>query len=104
NADAVCAFERRLEERGFIVAACIRPASVSRGGEFDPIGARAWAETFLSLPSLPAGTRLREILTGRDLIAGELPDAAGRLSLAEIFATLPVAVIEVKCADSPTRD
>ena len=44
KADAVCAFERRFEQRVLIVAACIRPASVSRGGEIDPTGAQAWAQ------------------------------------------------------------
>jgi (1->4)-alpha-D-glucan 1-alpha-D-glucosylmutase len=94
KADAVCAFTRRIEGKVLIVAVCIRPASVSHGGEFAPTGARAWANTELPLPELPAGTGLREVLTGRDLSALAAGEGECRLSMGEIFATLPVAVIE----------
>ena len=93
KADAVCAFERRFEQKALIVATCIRPASVSEGGKVAPIGAEAWANTVLPLPDLPANARLREVLTGRELCAS-VHEGESRLSLGEIFATLPVAVIE----------
>ena len=44
RAEAVCAFERRHEQRVLIVAACIRPASVSGGGEVTPVGAEMLGE------------------------------------------------------------
>jgi (1->4)-alpha-D-glucan 1-alpha-D-glucosylmutase len=94
QADAVCAFERRLGERVLIVAVCVRPASVSRGGEIDPTGA-AWTETFSPVPELKAGVRLREVLTAREICTPAVKGGASHLSLAEAFATLPVAVIEI---------
>ena len=95
KADAVCAFERRLGERVLIVAVCIRPASVSRGGEIDPLGGAAWTETFLPVTELPAGGRLKEVLTNRKICTKAATDGESQLSLAEVFATLPVAVLEV---------
>jgi (1->4)-alpha-D-glucan 1-alpha-D-glucosylmutase len=94
KADSVCAFERRFERNALIVAVCIRPASVSEGGEIAPI-AQTWDNTVLPLPGLPPGTRLREVLTGRELSAPAVEEGESRLPLGEIFATLPVAVIEV---------
>ena len=94
RAEAVCAFERRYEQRVLIVAACIRPASVSGGGAVPPVGAEAWEKTLLPLPDLPVGTRLKEVFTGRDLwtVAGQ--DGETLLPVGEILATLPVAVME----------
>ena len=59
-----------------------------------PVGAESWEKTFLPLPDLPVGTRLKEVFTGRDLstVAGQ--DGESQLSLGEILATLPIAVIE----------
>jgi (1->4)-alpha-D-glucan 1-alpha-D-glucosylmutase len=94
KADAVCAFERRFEEQVLIVATCIRPASVSERGAIAPTGERAWANTVLPLPGLPESTRLKEVLTGRELRAS-MQEGECRLSLGEMFATLPIAVIEI---------
>jgi (1->4)-alpha-D-glucan 1-alpha-D-glucosylmutase len=94
RADAVCAFERRLGDRVLIVAVCIRSAGVSRDGEIDPIGAAVWAKTFLSVPEISAGTRVKELLTGGELSSAAAEAGESRFSLGEVFATLPVAVIE----------
>jgi (1->4)-alpha-D-glucan 1-alpha-D-glucosylmutase len=93
KADAVCAFARRFEQRVLIVAACIRPAGVSDGGRVAPIGAEAWANTVLPVPDLPAGAKLKEVLTGRELCAS-VQEGESRLSLCEMFGTLPIAVVE----------
>ena len=77
-----------------IVATCIRPLSVAGDGEALPIGAGPWENTFLPLPELVVGTRLEELFSGRDLTAMAGPDGESRISLGDIFATLPVAVIE----------
>ena len=92
KADAVCVFERRFEQRVLIVAACIRPASVSDGGKVAPIGTKAWANTVLTLPGLAVGTRLKEVLPAAS--SPSVQEGESRLLLGEIFATLPIAVVE----------
>lgn len=93
HAAAVCAFERRYERTGLIVAVCIRPASVSTPDDAPPVGSDSWAKTFLPLEGLPGDAKLRELLTGRELAFATGPDDDTILRLEDVFATMPVAVV-----------
>ena len=71
RAEAVCVFERRYEQRVLIVAACFDPERPrwrnGSSGRLRAVG-DGWP-----LPDLPVGTRLKEVLAGRDLwtVAGQ---------------------------------
>lgn len=80
RADRVCAFLRRSGEDALLTAIARFPAR----GEAEP----GWAGTTLPLPEGTAGTRWRDLLTGRDL-----SPADGRLAADELFATLPAAAL-----------
>ncbi|MBY0229158.1 MAG: malto-oligosyltrehalose synthase [Gemmataceae bacterium] len=75
HAEAACAFVRRSGEDWALAAACIRPVRVSGG----------WGDTSLPVPQ----GRLRNVLTGE-----EVPAHEGRVRAADLFAVLPVALLE----------
>lgn len=54
-----------------------------------PTGRTVWRDTVLVLPDTAAGTRLRNLLTDEIVVAGD----GGSLALAEVFASLPAAVL-----------
>jgi (1->4)-alpha-D-glucan 1-alpha-D-glucosylmutase len=87
RADHVCAFVRRHEGRVALAAA---PRLVTRLAPDDglPLGTAAWADTRLTVPGVEPGRRLRNLLTGEELIAGQ-----GAVSAAEVFANFPVALL-----------
>ena len=66
KAEYLCAFQRQHQEHALIVATCIRPVSAAPDETTPPVGAAAWADTFLPLLQLPSDTSLTEILTGRE--------------------------------------
>jgi (1->4)-alpha-D-glucan 1-alpha-D-glucosylmutase len=84
----VIAFCRSLGERQVLAAA----ARFYTRLPDPPVGARAWGDSSLALDS-SAGTIYREILTGRDLPASAGTEGPS-LALAEVFALLPVALLE----------
>jgi (1->4)-alpha-D-glucan 1-alpha-D-glucosylmutase len=95
RASAVCAYLWKHETSQIAVTACIRPATVSAGREVPPLGTEAWADTFLPLPEAKPGAAWRNVLTGETLVAQECGGSVG-LWLKEVFAVLPVAVVEMK--------
>jgi (1->4)-alpha-D-glucan 1-alpha-D-glucosylmutase len=88
RAAQVVAFRRSLGERAALAAA----ARFYTRLPDPPVGARAWGDSSLAIDA-PPGMVYREILTGR-----ELPVSAGAdgpsLALADVFALLPVALLE----------
>jgi (1->4)-alpha-D-glucan 1-alpha-D-glucosylmutase len=61
----------------------------ARFGGAPPTG-EAWRETRLTLPEDLRGAEYREVFTNRPLSSG------GQLDLEEVFAVLPVALVEVR--------
>ena len=74
RADGVCAFVRRAGDEWALAAACIRPVSAEAG----------WGDTAIRVP----GT-VRNVLTGAAVPAHE-----GRVRVGDLFAMLPVALLE----------
>jgi (1->4)-alpha-D-glucan 1-alpha-D-glucosylmutase len=98
QADHVLAFARTEPGRAVVVAVTRLPA----GFQSDPgpsvpiVSPAAWGETALVLPRNLAGRRMADALSAKNGDSGhEAMAAAGRLRLAELFAHLPVAVLEV---------
>ena len=81
DADCVCAFARRLGDRCAIIAVALFPMRVEAG-----VG---WAGTVVTTPSCASGRRLRDVLTGAEMLAAETLDPY------VMFRKLPVAVLEI---------
>jgi len=88
RADHVAAFARRAGNRGVIAAAGRLFASLGLEPGTPPVGAQAWRDTRIDTGWLPAGTLLRDAVSGTERAAGD------ELALAELFATAPVALLE----------
>jgi (1->4)-alpha-D-glucan 1-alpha-D-glucosylmutase len=89
-AQCVVAF-RRATAAGAVLAVAPRlTAQLSPEGE-PPLGS-IWQDTALAMRD-PAGTRYRDILTGREVVIRER-DGAPALLLCEALAVLPVALLE----------
>ncbi|HEV3145627.1 MAG TPA: malto-oligosyltrehalose synthase [Gemmataceae bacterium] len=93
QATALCAFHWRHSERSIVVAACIRPATVTAGREVLPFGADVWGDTFLQLPDAKPNVNWRSVLTGEKVKTQQSNELTG-LWLKDAFAVLPVAVLE----------
>ena len=93
----VIAFARGAGERP-VIALAGRFFAALTGGGTEPLTASAWGDTQVSLaPVLPKGgraPRLREALSGRTLTPATA-DGQPALRLADVFAHLPVALVEV---------
>jgi (1->4)-alpha-D-glucan 1-alpha-D-glucosylmutase len=88
----ICAFVRR--QNGVVaVAAAPRLMThlVPNMGEL-PLGGAVWQDTRLLLPGTEPGRRLRNMLTGEELVAGEHEGLAA-LMAADVFASVPVALL-----------
>jgi (1->4)-alpha-D-glucan 1-alpha-D-glucosylmutase len=89
----VVAFGRHREGR-YAVAIVSRLVASLMGAEAEeaPIGPETWGETCLLVPDLPVPRRWRDLLTDNIV---EVREMEGRpvLSLAEVFQTLPVALL-----------
>lgn len=83
----VCAFARRLGARAAVVAAG-RFFLALGAAERPPVGLGAWGDTALLLPADLVERTWRDVLTGRRIPAGSKP------ALADLFAELPVALLE----------
>ena len=91
RAGQVLAFARQGPD-GWVVVAVPRLPMALGGGM--PLGAAAWGDTRLVLPE-EAGTRWRAPLARTDVTT-----AGGRLSLAELFGQIPVALLS-SAPDAP---
>jgi (1->4)-alpha-D-glucan 1-alpha-D-glucosylmutase len=89
GAGHVCAYARARGGEAVIAVAPRLVVGLTGGVARAPVGAEVWGETRLRLPGELAGARYRDVLTGRELAA----DSDG-LPLAEVLATLPVALLE----------
>jgi (1->4)-alpha-D-glucan 1-alpha-D-glucosylmutase len=92
----VVAFARRLGNQLIVVASGRLFAQLDLTVGEPPTGARAWTDAALDVSFLPSGTRLKDVLTGEVYAPSE-----GRLSVASVFAQLPVALISVEPDGAP---
>jgi len=83
----VVAFGRMHEGAALIAVAARLYAGLCLEPDRAPVG-NLWGDTAVDLSPLPAGGRWRDAFSGRDFDA-----AAESLPLADVFATLPVAVL-----------
>ncbi len=87
----VVAFARRRGEREVLAVVARFYTQLQTKGATLPLGAAVWGDTALSLGESPAPGRYLDVLTGREIeTRGETPE----LPLAEVFAHLPVALLE----------
>jgi (1->4)-alpha-D-glucan 1-alpha-D-glucosylmutase len=92
-ADHIVAFARRLEDEEVIVAVPRLVAGLVGRDLRDPIGEEIWSRSRLLLPESEPGRSYRNVLTGEVIAAGSAEQGAA-LQMAEVFAHLPVALLE----------
>jgi (1->4)-alpha-D-glucan 1-alpha-D-glucosylmutase len=92
HAEGLCAFLRVAEAERVLVAGCIRPVRVTEGRPELPVGA-CWGDTFLALPDMEAGARLRNVFTGEEVRVTERDGTAG-VPAREALAVLPFGLWE----------
>lgn len=80
KAETICAFARRFGDSEVVIATARFPARL----QADP----CWKETRIVIPSAPAGSKWRNILTGIEFRAID-----GAMLAGQVFAHLPVAVL-----------
>jgi (1->4)-alpha-D-glucan 1-alpha-D-glucosylmutase len=88
-----CAFLRRSSRKSVIVAVP-RLVKSLLGDEMIPCGENVWGDSTLVVPGSDPGTRYRNIFTG-EAVSIVRDNEANSLRLAEIFASSPVAVLEM---------
>ncbi len=97
RAEHVIAFARRQGDAEIVVAVPRFPARLERAGtrpgETAPSPADLWGGTRLLLAGVGAGTTYRDVFTGATVQAQAAAGATG-LPLQQVFATLPVALLE----------
>ncbi|ODU01939.1 MAG: malto-oligosyltrehalose synthase [Planctomycetes bacterium SCN 63-9] len=87
----VFSFARRHEGREAIVVIPRLTTSLIPDGTSIPLGSKVWGETAVVLPAdwNTGGGSYRDLLTGMD----KMPTAGGSLSIADILADFPVALL-----------
>lgn len=88
----VVAFARRRDGKTVIAAAGRFFLKLRPGGEL-PLGRETWEDTVLQLPKTFRSAAFRDIFTGHRLAVSRR-GTQGVLSLAEVFGSLPVALLE----------
>jgi (1->4)-alpha-D-glucan 1-alpha-D-glucosylmutase len=88
----IVAFARKLNKRSVLIAAGRFFLGLKVQARL-PIGRDAWEETFLPIPQGLLATTYKDILSGTSL-APEQRRKTWQLPLAEVFAHLPVALVE----------
>ena len=84
----LCAFARAWRDE-YVAVICPRLCWILNHGEItSPCSPESWLDEELDLTDMPA-RRLRNVLTGEDLAM----DAAGRIPIAEVLRTFPVALL-----------
>ncbi len=90
----VCAFTRTLGNEMVLVVAPRLVVGLSDGDDQClPLGESAWHSTWLAVPGVTVGQRLRDWLTGREVEVVEIEGKPG-LRLADACASFPVALLE----------
>jgi (1->4)-alpha-D-glucan 1-alpha-D-glucosylmutase len=90
--DHICAFARRSPERAVITVVPRLLAGLVRPDEL-PLGREVWRDTVLGVPFEAEGGTYRNIFTG-EVMAVSRDRGVSVLSLAEAFASFPLALLE----------
>ncbi len=93
GADNVCAFARRLGMERTIVAVPRFLTRVIPDPARPAPGEEVWGGSYIVVPYAPEGVGYRDILTG-EIIGVQRQDEAIILPLSEVFAHLPLALLE----------
>jgi (1->4)-alpha-D-glucan 1-alpha-D-glucosylmutase len=93
--DHLCAFARRRGHRSVIAAAPRLVVGLTRGEEVAPLGEGVWENDLLVLPGDVADQSYRNVLTGETVASTPQSEGVHGLPLARIFATFPVALLEL---------
>ena len=102
EADNVCSFVRRLEDRTVLAAAPRFFTKLVPQHEELPFGNEVWKDSFVFLPFETEGARYRNILTDEIVNTVSLDGKTG-MYLSQVFANFPVALLE-KQNSHPTTD
>ncbi len=86
----VVAFERSHEGDTMVVVVARWLARLLAGEQQAQVGDAEWGDTRLELPQIAPGSALRNVLTGEIVVAKDRG-----VSMASVFATLPVAVLAI---------
>jgi (1->4)-alpha-D-glucan 1-alpha-D-glucosylmutase len=89
----VCVFARLGADRAVLVVVPRLVAGLLQFEDKAPLGKDVWGNTELVVPDEIRGDRFRNILTGED-VAAVSQSGKRTLSLADVFASFPVAMLE----------
>jgi (1->4)-alpha-D-glucan 1-alpha-D-glucosylmutase len=92
-ADVVCAFLRRSPGKAVLVAVPRFFSRLTKDGIEPPVSTTVWKDGLLELPAEEAGMQFRNVLTG-EVVTSTAHDGSTNIYLAELFANLPVALLE----------
>jgi len=93
HARRIVAFARRSPAGGVIAVAPRFLAELCERPGILPLGRQVWGDTCLPLPWLPAGARLRDIISGRPAVV-ETESQEARLLAGDLLTAFPVALLE----------
>ena len=89
----VCAFERSVDERAFLVVAPRFFRRLTDEGRGLPLGADVWGDTRIVQPFDTATSRYRNIFTG-EVLGLDQQDGQSGIALRDILSVFPVALLE----------
>jgi (1->4)-alpha-D-glucan 1-alpha-D-glucosylmutase len=92
QAEHAFGFVRRQGEQWAVAIVPRLPSGMSLAPDGLPLGAGVWQDTRLLLPGIDPHARLRNILTGEELVVGE-QDGKPSLVLGDVLAHFPVALL-----------
>jgi (1->4)-alpha-D-glucan 1-alpha-D-glucosylmutase len=91
QASHLCAYARRTTQEWALVIVPRLYARLMDESDELPLGTAVWGDTAIELPRRLAGTRMRNVLTGRDLAATPR-DGGHWLAAADALEDFPVAL------------
>jgi (1->4)-alpha-D-glucan 1-alpha-D-glucosylmutase len=102
--DHVCAFARRYgEDEEFLVVVPRLPVGLTDEAVHTPMDAEVWGDSWLTLTEADSGHRYRHHFTGEVFTVSRYQDKPG-LKLADVFASFPVALLELVEVPAPTEE
>jgi (1->4)-alpha-D-glucan 1-alpha-D-glucosylmutase len=90
--ERVFGFVRRQDEQWTAVVVPRLLAGMALDQDGLPLGASVWQDTVLMLPGIESKVRVRDLLTGEELVIGE-KDGKAAVALKEVLAHFPVALL-----------
>jgi (1->4)-alpha-D-glucan 1-alpha-D-glucosylmutase len=91
HASHLCVYARRTAHEWALIIVPRLCAHLMGASESLPLGAKVWQDTAIELPKRLPGTRMRDVISGRELEATER-DGAHWVLAADVLADFPVAL------------